>query len=54
VTTDDLKRRDGVFLSLSSWGVVEVQSLDGRVLRPSALVEKIQRAYLDLLRAETR
>jgi len=53
VTPGELKRRDGVFLSLSSWGVVEAQSLDGQVLRGSALVEGIQRAYAELLRAET-
>jgi branched-chain amino acid aminotransferase len=53
VTTDELKRRDGVFLSLSSWGVVEAQSLDGLALKQSPLTEQIRLAYGELVRAET-
>jgi len=39
----------GVFLSLSSFGVVEVKSLDGRVLKRSPLTARIARAYEELL-----
>lgn len=46
---DDLRTAEGVFLTLSSWGVVEVTALDGVPLRRSARVEEIRRAYLGLL-----
>ncbi len=48
-----LYHAQGVFLSLSSLGVVEALSLDGRVLQRSTLTGKIQRAYRDLLQAES-
>jgi aminodeoxychorismate lyase len=48
-----LYRADGVFLSLSSLGVVEAESLDGRPLKRSPLVGKIQRAYRELVAAES-
>lgn len=44
----------GVFLSMSSWGIVEAVELDGRKLRRSGCVQTIQRSYEELLRAETR
>ena len=53
ITPPELKMADGIFLSLSSWGVVEAQSLDGGALKRSPLVEKISRAYWELVRAET-
>lgn len=49
LTPDELLRADGVFVSLSSWGVVEIISLDSRPLRRSPLVEKIRAAYQHLL-----
>jgi branched-subunit amino acid aminotransferase/4-amino-4-deoxychorismate lyase len=49
----ELKNADGVFLSLSSFGVVEAVSLDEHPLKQSALAEKLRRAYIELLCAET-
>ena len=42
---------DGVFLTMTSWGIVEAQTLDGRKLNRSPLVKKLQRAYRELLAA---
>ena len=53
VTADELKRRDGVFLSLSSLGVVEAESLDALALKQSPLTGRIRLAYGNLVRAET-
>ncbi len=50
---EELKQAQGVFLSLSSWGVVPAQSLDGRGLQPSPLIETIRLAYWQLVRGET-
>jgi branched-subunit amino acid aminotransferase/4-amino-4-deoxychorismate lyase len=50
---DALQRSDGMFLALSSWGVVEVVSLDNQPVRRSPMTEMIQRAYLTMLRTET-
>jgi aminodeoxychorismate lyase len=40
-----LKTVEGVFVSLSSFGVVEAQSLDGGVCKRSSLVERLFHAY---------
>ncbi len=53
VTPEVLKRADGVFLSLSSWGVARGLSLDGAALPQSPLVAKIYRNYWERVRAET-
>jgi branched-chain amino acid aminotransferase len=39
----------GAFLTMTSMGVVEIESLDGRRLRRSALVKKLSRAYQAML-----
>jgi aminodeoxychorismate lyase len=52
-TPEELLRRQGVFLSLSSWGVVEALSLDGHPLVQSPLTGRLRAAYVDLLNAET-
>jgi aminodeoxychorismate lyase len=44
-TPADLHRAQGVFLTNTSMGVVEVESLDGRKLRRSPLVKKLWAAY---------
>jgi aminodeoxychorismate lyase len=44
-----LLQSDGVFLSLSSFGVVEVKTLDDNVLKRSSLTIQIARAYEELL-----
>ncbi|MBI3878359.1 MAG: aminotransferase class IV [Verrucomicrobia bacterium] len=48
-TPDKLRRADGVFLSLSSFGLVEVASLDGARLRRSPLVARLWKTYLAAL-----
>jgi branched-chain amino acid aminotransferase len=45
----DLRRAQGVFLTNTSMGVVEVESLDGRKLPRSPLVKKLWAAYRALL-----
>jgi branched-subunit amino acid aminotransferase/4-amino-4-deoxychorismate lyase len=50
---DTLKSADGVFLSLSSRGVVEARLLDGVALKQSPMTGQIRTAYEGLLRAET-
>jgi aminodeoxychorismate lyase len=52
ITIDELKRTDGVFLSMSSMGVVAVESLDDVQLPEPPLVSQIHRAYCNLLRQE--
>lgn len=53
ITPDGLRRADGVFLTLSSLGVVEAVGLDAAPLLQSPLVDKISRAYAETVRAET-
>jgi branched-chain amino acid aminotransferase len=43
--TAALRGADGVFLTMTSMGVVEVESLDGRRLKRSPLVKKLWAAY---------
>ena len=49
VTPEQLRRADGVFLTLSSIGVVEASALDGTPLGTSPVAAKIHRAYEKLL-----
>jgi branched-chain amino acid aminotransferase len=53
VTPDQLLRAQGVFLSLSSLGIVEGTSLNGQTLEKSPLVSRINSDYWALVRAET-
>lgn len=53
VSLPKLKRMDGVFLSMTSRGVVSVQSLDGKRLKQSSLVEGLAAAYWKIVEAET-
>jgi branched-subunit amino acid aminotransferase/4-amino-4-deoxychorismate lyase len=53
VTSAELKGRQGVFVSLSSWGVVEAKSLDGGELESSAIVERLRFAYSERVCVET-
>lgn len=48
-----LLEAEGVFLSLSSFGIVEVLHFDGHALKTSPLVEKLQRAYKAIVEKET-
>jgi branched-chain amino acid aminotransferase len=45
----DLARTDGIFLSLTSLGIVEAKKLDGKVLNHSPLTAQIARAYNEIL-----
>lgn len=51
ITTKDLHNTDGIFLSLSSFGIVEAKSLDDESCRESPLPAKIAHAYRDLFEA---
>jgi branched-subunit amino acid aminotransferase/4-amino-4-deoxychorismate lyase len=53
VASEKLKRSEGIFLSLSSWGVVAAKSLDGEELEQSPLIGQLRLAYWDLVRSET-
>ncbi|HET7624365.1 MAG TPA: aminotransferase class IV [Verrucomicrobiae bacterium] len=53
VSAELLKKMNGVFVSLSSWGIVEAESLDGCLLGRSPLTEKIRAAYWKCVRVET-
>ena len=50
IKPDQLRRTDGVFLTLSSLGVVEASALDGESLARSPIAAAIHRAYEKLLR----
>jgi branched-chain amino acid aminotransferase len=57
VREDDIDRErlgsvDGMFLTLTTRGVVEVVELDGQSMPRSARVPRLHRAYLDLVRTE--
>ncbi|HUA66073.1 MAG TPA: aminotransferase class IV [Alphaproteobacteria bacterium] len=41
----DLGQADGIFLSLTSLGVVEVISLDGKVVKRAMLTERVRKGY---------
>jgi aminodeoxychorismate lyase len=49
----ELSSAQGVFLSLSSRGIVEAAELDGQKLRRTAVVRQLKAAYAECLRAET-
>jgi branched-subunit amino acid aminotransferase/4-amino-4-deoxychorismate lyase len=49
----ELLSAQGVFLSMSSWGIVEGVSLDGKRLRRAAVIREIQDNYENILRDET-
>lgn len=53
IATEQLRHAQCVFVSLSSWGIVEALTLNGRALKQSPLFEKIRRNYWELVRAET-
>jgi aminodeoxychorismate lyase len=53
ITPAGLAEAEGVFLTLSSYGIVIGVSLDGCILRRSPHLDALVRAYGDLLRKET-
>lgn len=48
-----LRAAEGVFVTLTTLGVVEASSLDGEPLRRSPVTEQLHRAYQELVRVET-
>jgi aminodeoxychorismate lyase len=53
IRPEELRRSQGLFLSLSSVGIAEGVSLDGEAVDQSALVTRIRTAFLNLLNGET-
>ena len=53
ITSQQLSESEGVFLSLTSFGVVECESLDAKPLQTSALVTKLFHQYNSLFEKET-
>jgi branched-subunit amino acid aminotransferase/4-amino-4-deoxychorismate lyase len=53
IKPESLRNAEGIFLTLSSLGVVPVVSLDGEPVNESPLVEKIRLGYRDVVRRET-
>jgi branched-chain amino acid aminotransferase len=53
MTSADLFTADGVFLTVSTAGIVEAVSLDARPLAQSPVIAQLQAAYGDVIRAET-
>lgn len=49
IRPEKLKRVNGLFVSLTSRGVIEAASLDGKALKPSPLIRQIQISYRNLL-----
>jgi aminodeoxychorismate lyase len=52
VTPEILRKAEGVFLTLSTLGVMPASELDGLPLEQSPLVEKLHHAYGELLKRE--
>lgn len=52
VYPEELRNADGVFLTLSSLGIVEATALDGHPLATSPLVPTLQKAYWRLVESE--
>jgi aminodeoxychorismate lyase len=53
ITPTQLSSADAIFLSLTSFGIVEAAALDGTSFAPSAVVRNLSQAYREVLRAET-
>jgi branched-chain amino acid aminotransferase len=49
ISVNKLRCTDGVFVSLSSFGVVEIASLDGDNVKVSAISKQIQQRYTELV-----
>lgn len=49
---ENLNRADAVFLTVSSWGIVEAVALDGTLLPQSPLVATLRQGYRELVRNE--
>jgi len=49
ISVEKLKRVDGIFLSLSSFGIVEIDLLDRSIVKASPISKQIQEQYQGLL-----
>ena len=49
ICVEELKEVDGIFVSLTSRGVIEAASLDGKALKSSPFFAEIHQAYCNLL-----
>ena len=47
IKPESLRKAEGIFLTLSSHGIVLVSSLDGELVQESPLVDQVRRAYWD-------
>src|SRR5205814_3108694 len=52
ILPDELRKVEGIFVSLSSFGIAEGVSLNGVICNRSAVPEKLFRAYQDILKRE--
>lgn len=50
ITPAELMRAQGAFLSLSSWGILEITSIDGGVMPGSAITARLNAAYGDMIK----
>ena len=51
ISVKQLKRADGIFISLSSFGVVEVLSLDNTIVKVSSMCGQVQQSYSKFIAA---
>lgn len=49
---DQLRKADGIFLTMSTLGLVNVVQLDGELIPRSTITEKLRRAYISNLQTE--
>ena len=49
---DQLRKADGMFLTMSTLGLVNVVQVDGELIPRSPIVEKLRRAYISSLQTE--
>ncbi len=54
ISPAELLRARGIFLSLSSWGIIEVASLDGHAVARSPWTAQIRAAYEELIQSQRR
>ena len=54
ITPDQIATREGIFLSMSSLGIVEATRLDDQPLRQSPVSTQLAHAYWDFVNSETR
>jgi aminodeoxychorismate lyase len=52
VNEKELQHADGIFVSLSSLGVVEAASVDGEILKLSPLTQRIQKRYEEFVKVD--